>query len=142
MAEVVIWKLLDFLVVVGVDIAGIPKGFCEDGMNLYSNIPAPEDLPAGLQGPLVGRHQHQVNIFLLQLLPGSPALLLPLLSNAAIDEFPSIRYFLVEILKLNALIPSQITVICCLVLQKPAVEVGLCMPDEDDVLGEMLHGYC
>lgn len=142
MAEVVIWELFDLLVVVGVDVAGVPECFCEDGMHFYSNIPAAEDLPAGLQGPLVGRHQDQINLFLLQLLPRIPTLLLPCLSNAAIHVLLRIRYFLVEILELNALIPAQIAVIGGLVFQKPAVEVGLRMPDEDDILGALLHGYC
>lgn len=142
MAEVIVRKLLEFFIVVAVDVAGVPKGLCEDGMHFYPNIPSPEDLPTGLQGPLIGRHQNHTNLLILQLLPRPPALLLAFLSNAAIDKLPRIRYFPVEILELNALIPSQITVIACLILQKPAIEVGLGMPDQDNILGAVLHGYC
>lgn len=141
-AEIIVRKLLEFFVVVAIDVAGVPKSFCEDGMHFYSNIPSPEDLPAGFQGPLIGRHQNHINLLILQLLPRPLTLLLPFLSNAAIDKLPSIRYFLVEILQLNALIPSQITVIVGLILQKPTIEVGLRMPDQDKILAILLHGYC
>lgn len=142
MAEIKVRKLFEFLVVVAIDVAGVPKSFCEDGMHFYSNIPSPEDLPAGFQGPLIGRHQNHINILILQLFPRPPTLLLPFLSNAAIDKLLSIRYFFVEILQLNALIPSQIVVIAGLILQKSAIEVGLRMPDEDNILAILLHGYC
>ena len=141
-AEIIVRELLQFFVVVAIDVAGVPKGLSEDGMHFYFNIPAPENLAAGLQGPLVRRHQDHINLFILEFLPRSSTLRLALLRDTAIDELPGIGDLLVEILQLNALIPGQIAVVAGLILQEPAVEVGLGVPDEDNIFAVLLHDYC
>jgi hypothetical protein len=74
-------------------------------MHFYLYIFPIEDLIACLKSPLQRRYQDNIDILISQQFPSCTALLLPLFSDAAIDEFLGICETLVEIFKLGALVP-------------------------------------
>jgi hypothetical protein len=79
-------EFLHFLLIVIADIAGISKHFCQDGMHFYLHLSTFEYFTACLKGPLMRRHQHNIDIFILKHFPCFLALQFSLFRDAAIDK--------------------------------------------------------
>ena len=85
-AEVVIRKLLELLVNMVADIARVPEHLSQDRMHFHLHLPLPEYLTASLKRPQVRRHQHHIDLFILQGRLRLLALLDSLVSDCAVYE--------------------------------------------------------
>jgi hypothetical protein len=82
----------------------------------------------------VRRDQNNIDLLILELVPGLLALLFTYLSNAAIDKLSREAYLPSVSLKLHDLFPTFLNFISVLKLNGALVKIGLGMPNDEQIV--------
>ena len=133
MAEVELREVLLLFLDVTADITGEAEDFREDGVHLHTDVASPEDFLAGFERPPVGRDENNVDLLGFEFLASSCTLGLALLGDTAVDVLLGVGDLAIEIGKLDTGLPVHIGVQDFLEAQKAFVEVGLGVPNGNEV---------
>jgi hypothetical protein len=133
-AEVEFGEGLHLLIDVAANVAGEPEDLGQQGVNLDLDVPALEDLMAGLECTLVRGDKNDIDLFIPEHVPGLLALFLPLLRDPAVDVLLGVCDCIVEVLDLHALVPGEVVqLVDGLVADEALVEIGLGVPNDDQL---------